>query len=226
MKTKWRAVVLLGSAVLIGSGNAEAQSAGSLEGTLWAGQFEDAGTFVVAVSADCARLQVRLIPRVDWKISGYHIDVVSDPALFPTNGPGNPKIGNFQWSASFPPTAEAKTVSVGRTEIIDPVVCDSSVDIAIHATMVQVDRWGGVVRKESAWGGPARSSGWEPGLNLPLPFFEFPGRSWDYYFEFVWQGTPPPTPTPTNTPAPTSTPTPTNPPVPTPTPTATNTPVP
>jgi len=222
--------MIVATALLLNAAVANAQLGNSYSGTLWAGQFADSGTYSLRVADDCGELMVEFIPENGWEIAGYHVDIVSDPFDFPTNKPGNPQVGHFQWSATFPPTSMSKGFYVVPDEVIDPIACGDTVFVAIHTLMVQRDASGYIIEQETAWGGPYGSGddAWDPYTDLPDGFDEFPGQRWDFYLSFLWEGAPPtPTPTPTPVlPTPTFTPVP-----PTPTftpilPTPTFTPVP
>ena len=224
---RFGAVFLFLSMVVSGAATADAQSGNTYYGTLWAGQYTNSATYALRVTADCSELMVRFFPENGWEITEYHVDIVSDPAFFPLNPPGNPRIGHFQWSASFPPTTQNKTFYVLPDEVVDPVACGQLIYVAIHAVMVQRDSSGNIIWEETAWGGPCGTTPppWDPYSDLPDGFFEFPGNRWGFYLSFLWEGAPTPTPTPV---PPTPTPTPV-PPTPTPTPvppTPTPTPVP
>jgi hypothetical protein len=171
---------------VLGAATADAQFVNRAELTLWAGQYTNAGTVLLAVEPTCAYLRVRLIPENGWEITEYHVAVVSEPANFPMNGPGNPIPGQFQWSASFPPTVDPLNIKVYPDDVIDPIVCGDAVYVAVHAIMVMRDEHGNIIEEETAWAGPCVTTHWDPHTELPEGFFEFPGPRWDFYTEYVW----------------------------------------
>jgi hypothetical protein len=199
MRRRIATILMVATALMLNTAVADAQWGNSHWGTLWAGQFTDSGTYALRVTADCSELMVEFIPENDWEIAGYHVDIVSDDINFPTNNPGNPKVGHFQWSASFPPTSINKSFYVLPDEVIDPITCGNTIFVAIHAQMVQRDASGNIIREATAWGGPPGwgDHAWDPYTDLPDGFSEFPGNRWGFNLSFLWEGAPTPTPTPT-----------------------------
>jgi hypothetical protein len=63
---------------------------------LIAGQHYDAGE--VTVSDDGTNLIIEFTTVEGWKITETHVDVVTDPADFPTTQKGNPQVGKFAYS--------------------------------------------------------------------------------------------------------------------------------
>ncbi len=122
--------------------------------TLWAGQHHDAGT--LSVSNDGEYLYVTYATTGDWRLKKTHMNVSSSLDGVPTNRPGIPIPGQFEYSESHD-NITSYTYKISLNDLDG----DSFV-IAAHAEVVKLNNNGAVVREETAWGGntPGDSPRW------------------------------------------------------------------
>ena len=156
-------------------------SASSYWGSIWAGQFSEAGEFHVYTVGSALKIQI--IPLFGWKIMESHVEIVTDEGDFPSNNKGNPKVGHFRWSVTTAPTNMPHEYSILFEDI--PAVATNNVYIAIHTVMVKLDGFGAIIQEETGWCGPCSHDGWVPGLPLPNNFTKWGGNAWGYYFMFT-----------------------------------------
>ena len=134
---------------------------------LVAGQNIEVGYVEVSNTATQLRVQY-VITEPGWVITETHLEVVTDPADFPTNKNGKPKIGHFTYSSSVDyiiPLAD-----LGITTL------PADVFIAAHA-VVSIDNC--EVQEETAWGMGRYCDGCDWVYSV-----EFEGGSWAEYFPY------------------------------------------
>lgn len=118
-----------------------------LEAALLAGQDLDIGTVTVANDADF--LYVAYATVDGWKLRATHLQVAPSLDGVPTNGAGNPVVGQFDLQDIHDDVAE-HTYAVPLSEL--GVEAGDDLVIAAHADVYQVS----TVRSETAWGDGAR----------------------------------------------------------------------
>jgi len=121
---------------------APANACGSAEVTLVAGRHITAGT--VTVSNDEDYLYVTYTTDAGWSLVETHAAVVVSPSDFPTNRPGNPKVGRFPLSADHPAGTTTHTERVALSDL--GVSAGDDVYVAAHAAVASPNG------EESAWG--------------------------------------------------------------------------
>jgi hypothetical protein len=148
--------------------------------TLYAGQTINAGT--VTVSNDASSLYVEFSTSNGWHLTESHLAIATSLAGIPQTKSGNPKIGNFPYKRTYEPpvTSDTYVFSLDQLAVslgLDRFTCGStSLVIAAHAVVVQLDGNGGVISRETGWGA---GSG-------------FPGANWATYFGYTIQCCAPP----------------------------------
>ncbi len=104
-------------------------------------------------------------------MTAVYLDVEPDPALFPQNGKGNPKSGQFQYNR-----VDIQTNQFGGNSIA--IAADNEASVTIYVAFHAMVNYVGTDRIEGAWA---------QGL---LPFAstgEFSGPSWATYISYVSQ---------------------------------------
>jgi hypothetical protein len=143
--------------------------------TLYAGRTIDAGT--VTVSNDSSNLYVAFSTKNGWQLTESHLAIALTLSGIPQTKSGNPKVGNFPYQRTYDPavTSDVYVFSLDQLAVslgLDRFTCGStSLVIAAHAVVVQLDGNGGVTSRETGW-----ASG--PG---------FPGANWATYFGYTVQ---------------------------------------
>lgn len=143
--------------------------------TLYAGQTINAGS--VRVSNDETNLYVEFTTANGWRLSETHLAIATTLAGIPQTKSGNPKVGNFPYKRTYSPTVTSDVYVFALDQLalslgLDRFTCGvSSLVIAAHAVVVQLDGGGNVIAQETGWG-----SG--PG---------FPGANWAMYFNYTVQ---------------------------------------
>jgi hypothetical protein len=148
--------------------------------TLYAGRTIDAGS--VTVSNDGTNLYVEYSTKNGWLLTETHLAIATSLAGIPQTKSGNPKVGNFPSQRTYEPPAGSDVYVFSLDQLavslgLDRFTCgSSSLVIAAHAVVVQLDGSGGVASRETGWGnGPG-----------------FPGANWSTYFSHTIQCCPPP----------------------------------
>lgn len=138
--------------------------------TLFAGRTIDAGT--VRVSNDGTNLYVEYSTANGWQLTESHLAIALTLSGIPQTKSGNPKVGNFPYQRTYDPpvTSDVYVFPLDQLAVslgLDRFTCGStSLVIAAHAVVVQLDGSGGVISRETGWGnGPG-----------------FPGANWSMYF--------------------------------------------
>jgi hypothetical protein len=137
-------------------------SCGSTVSNFYAGQSTLAGT--VTVENDSVNLYVTFNTIDGWQIQQTHLYVGALAGL-PAGPKGNPKIGNFPYSASHNPRVASYTYTIPLTDFA-PKEC---IIIAAHAEVVKFGEDGEVIQAETAWGAGKQIT---------------PGGSWASYFDY------------------------------------------
>ena len=119
---------------------------------LKAGQHINAGS--VEVLNDEDTLCVLVMADAPWLIAEYHVSIVSAIADFPTNKPGNPQLGQFEFKSSndpwFDPYSTSFFVCVDLAE--RGFEAGDEIYIAVHVVVVQLDIDGSILASQTAWG--------------------------------------------------------------------------
>lgn len=136
------------------------EGGGSQTETLFAGQTNYAGTVTIAVSD--GSLCVTYATDGGWLLQETHLAIADSLAGIPQTKSGNPRPGQFPWSATHNPAVQEFTYCVNY-----PYVVGQPLFVATHAV---VGMAGG--------GGGATETGWAGDL-------DFPGANWATYFTFV-----------------------------------------
>lgn len=133
---------------------------GSQTETLFAGQTHYAGTVSIAVvdSSLCVTYQT----DGPWLLTETHLAIADSLAGIPQTRSGNPRPGQFPWSATHNPPVPQFTYCVNY-----PYVIGQPLFVATHA--VVRTSGGGAGGSETAWAGD----------------LDFPGANWATYFTFV-----------------------------------------
>lgn len=155
---KLAAAMLLLSA-LVGVSDA---SACSQTETLIAGQNNYAGTVEVRPTDDGTGICVTYQTDGDWLLTETHLSIATSLNGIPQTKAGNPRPGQFQYSARHNPAVPTFTYCVSY-----PYEFGDRLFIATHA-VVNRSSSGGGSQTETAWGGG----------------FDFPGSNWATYFEY------------------------------------------
>lgn len=151
--------------------------------TLYAGRTIDAGT--VRVYNDNTNLYVEISTKDGWQLTESHLAIALTLSGIPQTKSGNPKIGNFPYQRTYSPavTSDVYTFPLDQLAVslgLSSFTCGStSLVIAAHAVVVQLDGSGGVIARETGWG---NGTG-------------FPGANWSTYFTHTIQCCPVVTPT-------------------------------
>ena len=179
MKKSLASVFLAVVLLLLGTSVASANGTGWY--SIWAGQNMLAGIFQVVPYGDNA-IKIQIIPVQGWKLTESHIEVVTDPTLFPINNGGNPAPGQFRWAQKSAPSTVPHEYVIPYADI--PSVSGATVYIAVHVVVVKTDIYGNIIQDETGWGGPCDTD-WNPSLPLPTGFWKIGASRWGYYFSFV-----------------------------------------
>ena len=118
--------------------------------TLWAGQTINAGT--VTIANDAENLYVTFdTAGTGWYLSETHVHVANSLEGIPMTRKGAPKIGNFDYQASF--TDESLTTEWTLTLSLADLGYATFDDIVVaaHASVFTVDSAGNVVESETGW---------------------------------------------------------------------------
>ena len=148
--------------------------------TLYAGRTTDAGT--VRVYNDSSTLYVEFSTTGGWQLTESHVAIATSLAGIPQTKSGNPKIGNFPYQRTYSPVVTTDVYAFPMDQLavslgLSGFTCGStSLVIAAHAVVVQLDANGGVTARETGWG---NGTG-------------FPGANWSMYFNHTIQCCPPP----------------------------------
>jgi hypothetical protein len=98
---------------------------------LLTGQTTDVGTVTVLNDADA--IYVAFSVTSGWQIIETHVAIVTDPADFPTNRPGNPMVGHFPLGDHFYPGVTEAEYSVSLEDLgVEP---GDMVYVAAHAVV-------------------------------------------------------------------------------------------
>lgn len=117
---------------------------------LLAGQTVNAGTVVVANSAD--HLTITVTTTGGWYLNQLHVAVGASLSDLPVNKAGNPVPGQYPYSYSFN-TSDHDTVAVVTLNLSDlGLTTGSTVYVAVHTDVFQVDSNNFISRTETAWG--------------------------------------------------------------------------
>lgn len=173
-------LVLLSFLTLAGPALATTSVCGSATvTTLYAGRTIDAGT--VRVSNDASNLYVEYSTKNGWLLTETHLAIALTLAGIPQTKTGNPKVGNFPYQRTYNPPVASDTYVFSLDQLavslgLDRFTCGStSLVIAAHAVVVQLDGSGGTSHQETGWAnGPG-----------------FPGANWATYFGYTIQCCPP-----------------------------------
>lgn len=179
MRQHHLATLLALCCLLLSSGPALAQT-GAVCGTptvttLFAGQTIDAGT--VTVSNDSSNLYVTFSTTNGWRLTETHLAIASTLSGIPQTKSGNPKVGNFPYQRTYDPsvTSDVYVFSLDQLAVslgLDRFDCGvTSLVIAAHAVVVQLNGNGGVSSRETGWGSGTG----------------FPGGNWATWFGYTVQ---------------------------------------
>lgn len=146
-------------------GTAWAAECNYWQSTLIAGQSIDAGTVVVTNTAH--ELLVEITTSEPWLLAEVHIYAGLDPV--PLNDGGNPAPGQFPYSMVFEPPYYPQAQYAIRLADIG-AGCGDTINVAVHAAVVQVGEGGGLTDGETAW------------ADGPTPF---PGSRWGWSFPYA-----------------------------------------
>lgn len=117
--------------------------------TLWAGQSIESGT--VTVTNDDEYLYVTYETSGDWLLTETQLHVAEDMSGIPTNNPGNPIPGQFDYKTEHDfvnsYTYEIPLSAFEANEE-EPLLV-----IATHAVVVKLDGDGNITQSETGWGG-------------------------------------------------------------------------
>ena len=134
--------------------------AGSQTETLFAGQTHYAGT--VTISANEGSICVAYQTDGPWLLTETHLAIADTLAGIPQTKSGNPRPGQFPWSATHNPAVSQFTYCVSY-----PYTAGEALYVATHAVV-----------QSNGGGGQGTETGWAGGL-------DFPGANWATYFTFV-----------------------------------------
>lgn len=165
--SKYRIAMLMGAGLLAANlataliicpedGSSESQSV-----ALFAGQNYYAGT--VTVWTESGSVCVAYATEGPWLLRETHLAIADSLDGIPQTRSGNPRPGQFQWSATHNPPVQQFTYCVNA-----PYAVGEPLYVAAHA----------VVGQSGAGGGGATQTGWAGDL-------DFPGNNWATYFVFV-----------------------------------------
>ncbi|MEF8881163.1 MAG: hypothetical protein V5A34_01400 [Halapricum sp.] len=99
---------------------------------LLAGQDIDVGSVSITGPED-DDLTVTYETNGDWYLSETHLEVVNDPAEFPTAGNNNPKVGQFEYGQTYGPGMQTDSFTVDVSDLEAPY------HVAAHAVVYHVD---------------------------------------------------------------------------------------
>lgn len=140
---------------------------GSSSISLLGGQTIDVGS--VDFSNDEANLGISYSTTGGWSLREVHAHVACSLSDIPQTKTGNPKVGNFDYSASLDAGTTSYSFTIGLDSIECLTACDQDVVIAAHAVVEYTDASGNVVQAETAWGSGTG----------------FPGRNWATYATYT-----------------------------------------
>ena len=187
MKRSMFSLVFVVGLLLICAGSASASWApGYIHGTIWGGKSIDiAGYIVEQIPGN--KIKITINPVDPWELRDVHIAIVTDPALFPTNKAGNPKLNKF-WHESRDPSLLPFIKEFSLNDIKPGWNPGDSLFIMIKIASEQYDSFGNLIADETGWAGPCINTmpdGWNPSMPWPEHFWPFSSPRWAYYFEFV-----------------------------------------
>lgn len=136
---------------------------------IYAGQTINVGT--VFVSNTETELKVFTGLQGSWVLEELHIYAGKDPV--PTNGGGNPMVGQFPYQFTFNNLRTAYSTAIPLANIDDSLHGGDIIYVAVHATVKRLNSDGVVVQTEGAWA-------WGP--------MTCPGNQWEWFFPYEIQG--------------------------------------
>jgi len=147
-----RAGTLQNEAVALGGASVVIQVCPEEEVALIAGQDEEIGT--VTVIEDEGAISVTYTLDEGWHMTESHLHLAEDCDDIPQTGPGNPKVGQFEYGMPYDPSVQADTIVVDRTSGWD---AEDTLCVAAHAAVFKDTNGDGlydpdVDREETAWG--------------------------------------------------------------------------
>lgn len=110
----------------------------------------------VAYANNNATLFVGYQTSGDWYVREVHLDVAADPADFPRNANGSPRIGDFRFHRVFETPTQEVILQFSLGELgFQP---GQTIYVAAHAVVVRIVG-NEIVQEETAWGKGTRFGG-------------------------------------------------------------------
>lgn len=150
----WRTGYIDTQAAALGGASVIIATCPVSETSLIAGQDDDIGTVTVEQTEEGGSLFITYTTTGDWYMTETHLHVAEDCSDIPQTGSGNPKVGNFEFSATHDPPVQEYTVEVPLDSDWEP---GDDLCIAAHADVFCDINDNGVFdadvdREETAWG--------------------------------------------------------------------------